>query len=307
MSNTRNRDVEGQYLGKRYTTKDGTCEFEIVEVRSFADVTIKFIPSGILKNTKISNINRGITSPFVNARTGAVSPICFDTPQHEYEGTVYRTNENYLIKIIKFIDSKNVQYQFLDEFGSTGYTSLQNIQKGQVRNLFKRNEYGGYLGSSLEFRGSEYDWLNNIWKQLLIRVYEKNNKPTNISDKVLIDQNWYCYSLFASWYIGTLSNLNSKYQYTLNKDILYPYYSQFSKGQKVFSPFTCILLPKIIDNILFTNNKVLINNELEKLLNDGAIDIDTYSVLKRFYVQDPNYANYITNKYDQMRINLSGL
>ena len=221
----------------------------------------------------------------------ARSPIIFDSIPKKYIGNVYKTNEGYYIKIIEYQTNKNVKYKFLDNFGYIDSSTLQNILKGQIKNPFHQNEVGGYLGVG-PYKTKEYTWLNNIWYGLLYRVAGK--KTDNIKDHydhLCFDPEWYNYSKFAEWYLSIYKNPGINYN--INNTILYPYYSQFTNGRKCYSKYTCVLLPTDIFNY---DNKIC-----EDYYNKGAIDLDTYNVIKRFYLKDPNYKDYITTRFDSFR------
>ena len=77
-----------EYQGKHFFTKDGKQEFVITDARTYGDVDIEFIGSGIKKNTKVGNIKIGLPNPFF-AKAGSRNgycPVAFDTPNHQYEG-----------------------------------------------------------------------------------------------------------------------------------------------------------------------------------------------------------------------------
>jgi len=323
MSDARTEKLINDYLGKKFMTKDGLEEIEIIAVRSYGDVDIRFNPSGVTKNTKIGNIKMGLSSPFFNPKTKQISPICFKTPQQEFEGQIFNTNDGSQLIIYKYVNYNEVHYQFLDQFRYEGSTTLQNIKKGQVRNPYALNDVGGYLGIDMKFRTLEYDWLQNIWYLMLTRVAGKreqyNQTKTSYTNAsayrdIKIDPSWYCYSSFANWYMINFEPLNKCTEYQVDKDLLYPYYSSLTQGKKCYAPSTCVLLPKEINIGLANYHKCSQKNLPEFIRNfsivvenaygNRMIDQDTYCVLKRFYLKDQNYSEYLTNKYNSMRISL---
>lgn len=108
--------------------------------------------------------------------------------------------------------------------------------------------------------------------------------------------------------------LNKCTDYQVDKDLLYPYYSSLTQGKKCYSPSTCVLLPREINIGIAQFNRCSQKNLPEFIKNFSAvvqnayenkmIDQDAYYVLKRFYLKDPNYSDYLTNKYNSMRISL---
>lgn len=298
-----------EYEGKHYFTKDGKEEFVITNFNCAADVTIQFINSGLVKKTNIGNINMGLPNPF------ATSCICFDTFEHELLGNVYRTNQGYYIRIIAVKSKKEVSYQFMDEFGYIGCTTIQNIRKGQIRNPYHRNEFGGYLGVGI-YNGNEYRDLYNLWHSMIVRgtgardKYSQHYGSAQMYSNCAVCNEWLCYNTFAQWYMNQISKLNPNYAYEIDKDLLYPIYAKRTNGFKLYSPITCVLVPHDL-NIQFVNfdlsgyNKDSIRSSIiqmtEKYHNDGAMDDNTYNIIKVRYYNDGTVRNYNStiedNKY----------
>lgn len=293
---------KAEYEGKHYFTKDGQIEFVITNFNSAADVTIEFIPSGVIKKTNIGNINMGIPNPFGN------SPICFDTIEHELVGNTYKTNQGYLIRIIAVESKSKVTYQFLDQFGYVGTTTIQNIRKGQIRNPFHMNEFGGYLGVG-PYNGDQYKDIYNVWHSMLVRgtgarqkyVSEGYYNNTQYYINSAVCNEWRCYANFAAWYIDCISKLNPNFAYEIDKDLLYKYYKSYTNGVKLYSPVTCVLLPHDL-NIQLTNYdrdgydknsiRVSIIEMTEYYYKNGAMSTNTYNAIKAQYYNDGTYRNY---------------
>ena len=314
--------LKQQYLGKHFFTTDGKIEYYVSEANSYADATITFIPSNITKHIKIGDIKRGITNPFaVKCHPELVKPFIFQTPQQEYEGIRYKTNEGYIIQIMKYESYNKVYYQFLDEFGYIGSTTLQNIKKGEIKNPYARNSVGGYMSGKGPYSGNEYEWVRNTWYLMLNRISGKRKEyklnatsyiNADVYENVAIYPAWYNYTFFANWYMENYNRLNhTDVELQVDKDLLYPYYSQFTRGRKCYSPFTCTLLPKSINtsiaNIKTAQTVEVLNRNIEPALQNNYIDHDTYCVIKRFYIKDPEYSDYVTTRFDSMRMNLCGL
>ncbi|MBR6289259.1 MAG: hypothetical protein IKR19_07990 [Acholeplasmatales bacterium] len=307
------------YQGKHFFTKDNKQEFVITDARSYGDVDIEFINSKLKKNTKVGNIKVGLANPFVT-KNGNLT-VAFESPQLQYEGCQYKTNQGYIIMITKYIGISNVEYIFLDSHGYRGKTTLQNIKNGQVANPFHINEFGGYLGVNSRFTGNQFKFLRNIWYNMLSRASGKraeyvNNTQAYLNVKAysncMVEPSWYCYGVFSEWYMDNLNKLNPAYNYEVDKDLLFPYYKQYTNGCKCYSQYTCILLPQEINvsianytrfNSYTTNNTVNIElqEKCENLYKNGAISLDTLNVLKRFFIHLAEYSNYISDKYDGLK------
>lgn len=309
-----------EYQDKHFFTKDGKEEFVITDARTYGDVDITFINSGLKKNTKVGNIKVGLTNPFTNAGVyGKPGPVAFDSYEQQYQNCIYPTNSGDYIKILKYICYDTVEYQFLDEIGYKGVTTIQNIKKGQVRNPFRRSAYGGYLGVG-QYNNDNYKWLHTIWYTMITRVTgqrrkykEQSNSYCNVKsyENLAFDPEWFCYNTFAEWYMGIFNYINTKdYLYNIDKDLLYPYYSQFTGGRKCYSKYTCIIMPKSLNVEIANygsakNTKPLLRKTIDdmalSMLNNRAIDQDTYCIIKRFIVEDPQYKDYVTTRFQGMR------
>ena len=87
----------------------------------------------------------------------------------------------------------------------------------------------------------------SVWHDMLGRCYNKKyqeKKPTYIGCTVC--EEWHNFQNFAKWYEENYYEVNNE-EMALDKDILI-------KGNKIYSPQTCIFVPKRI-NSLFINAK----------------------------------------------------
>ena len=284
-----------EYQGKHFFTKDGQQEFVITDARTYGDVDIEFIGSGLKKNTKVGNIKNGLPNPF------AKSCIAFEKPEYEYEGTVYRTNQGYNILITKYNGFKNVYYKFLDEYGYQGCTTIQNIKKGEVRNPYHKNEVGGYIGELDFLYNPKYreilnyidkDKLYTRWYDMVVRGTGNRKKYTTsftsvqieAYDNCSIDPIWLNYTNYATWFLEEMLKVNPNYPYEVDKDILYPAYKKKTGYRKCYGPSYCILVPIELNRIYGDNNrKIDIINNIEEFKANGAISPENYRTLKRIY------------------------
>lgn len=234
------------YEGKHYFTKNGKREFVVTEYRFYGDVDITFIPSGLKKNTKMGNILVGLPDPFEK------SIVFFDTPQHEYEGCVYKNSLGQPYKIIKYQDYNHVTVKFLDDTGYEFTTTLQNVKKGEIKNPYSKNKLGGYLGEG-NYCSNEFSNIYNIWHCILVRIldpelYNRNRQyTTNAYENCGICNEWMCYNTFADWYYNETKDLNYNVPYNIDKDILYYKYKYNTNGCKYYSDKTCIIVPHDIN------------------------------------------------------------
>lgn len=308
-----------EYQGKHFFTKDGKEEFVISDARSYGDVTITFINSGLQKIEKISNIKKGLSNPFTRAGVhGEPGPVAFDSYQQQYNGCIYPTNYGGYLQITDYLATSKVYYKFLDDHGYSDYTTMQNIRKGQVRNPYAVNEYNGYIGEG-PFKGNER--LYNVWHLLLIRAVGKRDKYSQSYtesqirsyENAKICQEWLCYNTFAQWYTSQESKLNPHYVYEIDKDLLYPLYRNQTDGYKLYSPATCCLLPKDLNVLISNTNKANRQREAcvahllemtEFYYKENAMSKKAYNAIQglynngnRHYIDFTRRTDYAANAY----------
>lgn len=153
-------------------------------------------------------------------------------------GDIYKTNKYGNLKVVNYIDCRNVIVEFIDTCHMTTTQSV-NIYKGNVRDPMRPSTHGiGYLGVGVY--NSRYR-AYSIWTLMLYRCYSKKSlerNPTYVDCSVSKD--WHNFQNFAKWYEG-----NYRDGYELDKDLLVV-------GNRVYSEGTCVLVPPKI-NCFITN------------------------------------------------------
>ena len=160
--------------------------------------------------------------------------------------------ENYnnfetLMKIVECKSATNIVVEFQDKYKEKVQTTYQNFKKGKVRNPYDKIAYGvGYIGTG-KYKASENRKATkaySTWDNMLKRCYDPyyiNKRPTYIDCYVC--EEWHNFQNFAEWFYENVYNCNNE-RMCLDKDIL-------AKGNKIYSPETCCLVPERI-NTLFT-------------------------------------------------------
>lgn len=160
--------------------------------------------------------------------------------------------ENYnaygtLMRIVEYKNNRNIVIEFQDEHKAKVPTTYQNFKDGSIKNPYHKSIYGvGYIGE-----GKYKTWENGkdtvtykTWQNMLKRCYDAyyiNKNPTYI-DCYVCDE-WLNFQNFAEWYKEEMYECNGE-KLELDKDILI-------KGNKIYSPETCIFVPQRV-NSLFT-------------------------------------------------------
>ena len=146
--------------------------------------------------------------------------------------------------IVEYVNARDITVQFKTT-GELVKTSYNNFVKGNVKSHFTPSVYRiGITGLELtvDENGELLDSYD-CWKSMLMRCYsakfqEKN--PTYIDCRVCDE--WLYYTNFKKWYDENYYEIDNKTS-QIDKDVLI-------KGNKVYSPDTCIFVPQFI-NALF--------------------------------------------------------
>ena len=135
---------------------------------------------------------------------------------------------------------------YFPKYDSYTHTNWQKFEQGAVHCAYEPRFYGvAYIGegkyktSINRKRTKAYD----TWRAMIERCYSdlyKHKNPTYKGCKVCDE--WLCFQNFAEWFYENYYEVGQE-QMNLDKDILV-------KGNKIYSPSTCIFVPKKI-NLLF--------------------------------------------------------
>lgn len=190
-------------------------------------------------------------------------------------GLVYTTNEGYDVSIIDYIDTHNVLIKFIDYPDLQLWSTMQNIQKGQIKNPYHKSVYGiGYYGVGC-YTGRP-NALNNIidckteqykkWHSMFVRCYSDNyhkKEPQYIGCSVA--EEFHNYQNFAQWY--DRKKYECSYPLELDKDLLI-------RDNRIYSPHTCCLIPEEINsNLNYTRDDT---NYMDYLYQKYKHDVPFY-------------------------------
>ena len=157
------------------------------------------------------------------------------------------TNEGCLIKIID-CNVRNEYYitiEFQDEYHYTKNTTYSIFKDGRIKNPYHKSICGkGFFGETNIDKKSLL-----CWKRMIERCYSENFIIKNQTYKdCSVCDNWLCYANFKKWYDENYYEIDGE-NIALDKDILV-------KGNRVYSPETCIFVPQRINNLFVKSNKI---------------------------------------------------
>lgn len=218
------------------------------------------------------------------------------------------------MKIIDYRNNKDIDVYFTEYKWIFKNTSYQKFKNGGIKCPYEtRYEDRGYIGEG-EYKPCikndhtrEYD----DWKHMLKRVYneEFHNKYPTYKDCRLYED-WHNFQIFAKWSNENYYEVPNQ-RMCLDKDILI-------KGNKLYSPDTCIYVPERINCLLlkcdshrgkypigvtyhkktssFNTNLSIITDGKRKRINLGYYQtpVEAYEVYKR---AKENYIKQVADEY----------
>lgn len=160
-------------------------------------------------------------------------------------GEIGVNNQGLKMWIINYHRWSNIDVQFENDYIAKNVT-YQNFQQGSIKNPYFPNIFEvGYIGEGkykTKFN-DENSTQYSHWKDVLRRCYSKEyhlKKPTYYGCSVY--EEWHNFQNFAKWFDENYYTVDNELMH-IDKDIL-------QKGNKIYSPETCIFVPQTI-NLLF--------------------------------------------------------
>jgi hypothetical protein len=167
----------------------------------------------------------------------------------ERKGETVINNQGMEMTIINYINNSDIDIQFSDG------TIVRHVQyyaftKGGIRN----HNIPSYLNKGYLGYGKYKARINKIkteeyikWGSMLTRCYsEKLQERRNYIDCKVCEE-WLNFQNFAKWYNENKYYIPDNEKLELDKDIKI-------KGNKIYSPETCILIPKRINSIILNRH-----------------------------------------------------
>lgn len=169
----------------------------------------------------------------------------------KYLNKTFINRQGCKFRVIEYINTSNIRIIF-DDYNITKNTSSSVIKNGGPINPMYPNVYGvGYLGIGKYvaidngIRMRSYD----TWHDMLRRCYDKkiSQKHSTYSSCVVCEE-WHNYQIFAKWYDENYYEIDN-HRMNLDKDILV-------KGNKVYSPDTCVFVDDRINKLFTKSDKI---------------------------------------------------
>ena len=208
------------------------CPMKIIEYNNALDIVVEFQDEYKAKvHTSWDWFNKGVVkNPFAKLDEERLN------------------NQNCPMRIVGYIDANNIIVEFQDKYKARVHTGYGNFKKGNVKNPYYTSVYGvGMVGKKYPAKiNGEHTKEYKAWSAMLNRCYGKSYEHSTYQDVTCCEE-WLLYDNFYEWLHSQLNfdKWFNEERWAIDKDIL-------NKGNKIYSPKTCCLVPMNI-NSLFTN------------------------------------------------------
>lgn len=146
------------------------------------------------------------------------------------------------MKIIEYKDASHIIVEFQDEYKTKVKTRYEQFKKGWAANPYDKTVYNiGYLGEGI------YNPKNNkniyiVWGSMIKRCYDNDFHKKHTTYKgCTVCEEWLNFQAFGKWYETNFYQIKDEVM-ALDKDILF-------KGNKIYSPSTCVFVPQDINSL----------------------------------------------------------
>ena len=168
-------------------------------------------------------------------------------------GKTFNSNSFGKFTVLKYENYENVYIQF-EQTGGVNITDLHRVRDGSVVDLLAKSNYNvGYIGYGYDPKCAESRKLFKIWSGLVQRCFDPLWKTRHkCYELTTCSEDFLCAANFITWsksQIGYNSIDEYGKPFALDKDILL-------KGNTVYSPYTCVFVPREINNLILSNRKV---------------------------------------------------
>ena len=163
-------------------------------------------------------------------------------------------NKGYLMKCIQYNNYHDILIEFQDKYKAIIHTNWQHFENGTAGNPYEPTVQNvGIIGNKYPCTNKGQSTKEfNVWQSMINRCFSQKFKKDNPTYKdVTCCEEWLLFENFYEW-LHSQENFDKWFnndQWALDKDILV-------KGNKIYSPDTCTLIPIYINSIFTSSNKI---------------------------------------------------
>jgi hypothetical protein len=166
-------------------------------------------------------------------------------------GAIGKNSHGSTMEVVKYNNSHDITVRFIEK-GNYRHTNWISFRDGKVKNVYDKSVYGaGFLGEG-KYKpkvNGKASYQYEVWNPMLKRCCSEKfkEKYTTYKDCAIAEE-WLNFQNFAKWYDENYYNVDGE-RMNLDKDILV-------KGNKLYSPETCVFVPIRINNLFLKRDKV---------------------------------------------------
>lgn len=151
-------------------------------------------------------------------------------------------------EIVEYVNNSNIIVRFLNT-GEIIKSAYKEFRIGTIKSRFASSIYGiGIIGLETTKENGNLLKQYQIWHEMLRRCYnEKYQQKHPTYKECKICDEWKYYKNFKKWYDENYYEIDNETM-CLDKDIL-------NKGNKIYSPETCVFVPQSINKLFIKNDK----------------------------------------------------
>lgn len=159
-------------------------------------------------------------------------------------GEIVKNKYGTEMKIVEYSDSHRVLIEFQDEHMYRKIVDYNRFKNGAVSNPYDKTMFGiGYLGVGKYRASTKNKRMYCVWQDIFRRCYGVDPKDTKPSYAgCTVSPIWYNFQNFGEWYEKNYYEVPGE-RMQIDKDILH-------KGNKIYSPETCIIVPNEINGLV---------------------------------------------------------
>lgn len=167
-------------------------------------------------------------------------------------GMINTNKQGCIMKVIDYIDNRNVVVEFQDEFHEQTKITWGNFEKGSIKNHYIPFVYDvGMIGIKYPSvvngeRTKEY----TAWHSMLTRCYTNYKEHYRTYKESKVCDKWLLYENFYEW-LHSQENFEKWTKLdngVIDKDIII-------KGNKTYSPDTCCLVPQNVNALFIKSDR----------------------------------------------------
>ena len=161
-------------------------------------------------------------------------------------------NNGERMTIVRYGNAKDIDIQF-DDGTIVEHKQYDNFKNGKVSNPMSPTVWGiGCIGIG-KFKTTDENGKETkcymTWNDMYGRCYDpKFHEKHSTYENCSVAEEWHNYQAFAKWNDENYYEVGNE-KMTLDKDIL-------CKGNKVYSPETCVFVPQFINTLFVKSNKI---------------------------------------------------